>query len=97
MAKMGTGRQTISHRILLAANRPILRAPAMNPLMWKIRTRRNVAGSSGATALPPSTRIAEMGTNSARRTDGGADGNRGWPPNISCVRRRRVARRQAGC
>jgi phosphopantothenoylcysteine decarboxylase/phosphopantothenate--cysteine ligase len=45
MAKMAQGHaDDLASAILLAANRPILIAPAMNPLMWSnAATRRNVA------------------------------------------------------
>src|ERR1700675_1998267 len=45
MAKMAQGHaDDLASAILLAANRPILIAPAMNPLMWNnAATRRNVA------------------------------------------------------
>jgi phosphopantothenoylcysteine decarboxylase/phosphopantothenate--cysteine ligase len=45
MAKMAHGHaDDLASAILLAANRPILLAPAMNPLMWNnVATRRNVA------------------------------------------------------
>src|SRR6266478_2585158 len=45
MAKMAQGHaDDLASAILLAANRPILLAPAMNPLMWSnVATRRNVA------------------------------------------------------
>jgi phosphopantothenoylcysteine decarboxylase/phosphopantothenate--cysteine ligase len=45
MAKMAHGHaDDLASAILLAANRPILLAPAMNPLMWSnVATRRNVA------------------------------------------------------
>src|SRR5436305_8804882 len=45
MAKMAQGlANDLASAILLAANRPILLAPAMNPLMWgNAATRRNVA------------------------------------------------------
>src|SRR5207237_7197096 len=44
MAKMAQGHANdLASAILLAANRPILLAPAMNPLMWNnAATRRNV-------------------------------------------------------
>ena len=44
MAKMANGHaDDLASAILLAANRPILLAPAMNPLMWNnAATRRNV-------------------------------------------------------
>jgi phosphopantothenoylcysteine decarboxylase/phosphopantothenate--cysteine ligase len=45
MAKMANGQaDDLATAILLAANRPVLLAPAMNPLMWNnAATRRNVA------------------------------------------------------
>jgi phosphopantothenoylcysteine decarboxylase/phosphopantothenate--cysteine ligase len=45
MAKMANGHaDDLASALLLAANRPILLAPAMNPLMWNnAATRRNVA------------------------------------------------------
>ena len=45
MAKMAQGHaDDLATAILLASNRPILLAPAMNPLMWNnAATRRNVA------------------------------------------------------
>jgi phosphopantothenoylcysteine decarboxylase/phosphopantothenate--cysteine ligase len=45
MAKMAQGHaDDLASAILLAANRPILLAPAMNPMMWSnAATRRNVA------------------------------------------------------
>src|SRR5882757_4990611 len=45
MAKMAHGHaDDLASAVLLAANRPILLAPAMNPLMWNnAATRRNVA------------------------------------------------------
>src|SRR6516164_10894637 len=45
MAKMANGHaDDLASAVLLAANRPILLAPAMNPLMWNnAATRRNVA------------------------------------------------------
>jgi phosphopantothenoylcysteine decarboxylase / phosphopantothenate---cysteine ligase len=45
MAKMAQGHaDDLASAILLAANRPVLLAPAMNPLMWNnAATRRNVA------------------------------------------------------
>ena len=52
MAKMAHGHaDDLASAILLAANKPILLAPAMNPLMWNnAATRRNVAAASRATA-----------------------------------------------
>jgi phosphopantothenoylcysteine decarboxylase/phosphopantothenate--cysteine ligase len=45
MAKMAQGHaDDLATAILLATNRPVLLAPAMNPLMWSnVATRRNVA------------------------------------------------------
>jgi phosphopantothenoylcysteine decarboxylase/phosphopantothenate--cysteine ligase len=45
MAKMAQGHaDDLASAVLLAADRPILLAPAMNPLMWNnVATRRNVA------------------------------------------------------
>jgi phosphopantothenoylcysteine decarboxylase / phosphopantothenate---cysteine ligase len=57
MAKMAQGHaDDLASAILLAANRPILLAPAMNPLMWNnAATRRNVAQleRDGATMVGP--------------------------------------------
>jgi phosphopantothenoylcysteine decarboxylase / phosphopantothenate---cysteine ligase len=57
MAKMTHGHaDDLASAILLAANRPILLAPAMNPLMWNnAATRRNVAQleRDGATLIGP--------------------------------------------
>src|SRR5258708_28963151 len=52
MAKMAHGHaDDLASAILLAANRPILLAPAMNPLMWNnAATRRNVARSEEHTS-----------------------------------------------
>jgi phosphopantothenoylcysteine decarboxylase / phosphopantothenate---cysteine ligase len=57
MAKMAQGHaDDLASAILLAANRPILLAPAMNPLMWNnAATRRNVAqlARDGITMIGP--------------------------------------------
>jgi phosphopantothenoylcysteine decarboxylase/phosphopantothenate--cysteine ligase len=57
MAKMAQGHaDDLATAILLAASRPILLAPAMNPLMWNnAATRRNVAqlGRDGAAFIGP--------------------------------------------
>jgi phosphopantothenoylcysteine decarboxylase/phosphopantothenate--cysteine ligase len=57
MAKMASGHaDDLATAILLAANRPILLAPAMNPLMWNnAATRRNVAqlGRDGIAMIGP--------------------------------------------
>src|SRR4051794_13133470 len=66
MAKMATGHaDDLASAILLAANRPILLAPAMNPLMWtNAATRRNVAQlqRDGLTLIGPNAgEMAEAG------------------------------------
>jgi phosphopantothenoylcysteine decarboxylase/phosphopantothenate--cysteine ligase len=66
MAKMAQGHaDDLASAILLAANRPILLAPAMNPLMWNnAATRRNVAQlkrDGVAMVGPNSGEMAEAG------------------------------------
>jgi len=66
MAKMAQGHaDDLASAILLAANRPILLAPAMNPLMWNnAATRRNVAqlARDGVTMIGPNAgEMAEAG------------------------------------
>jgi phosphopantothenoylcysteine decarboxylase / phosphopantothenate---cysteine ligase len=66
MAKMAQGHaDDLATAILLAANRPILLAPAMNPLMWNnAATRRNVAQleRDGAAMIGPNAgEMAEAG------------------------------------
>jgi phosphopantothenoylcysteine decarboxylase / phosphopantothenate---cysteine ligase len=66
MAKMAHGAaDDLATAILLAANRPILLAPAMNPLMWQNpATRRNLAllRRDGVTMIGPNTgEMAEAG------------------------------------
>ena len=66
MAKMAQGHaDDLASAILLAANRPILLAPAMNPLMWNnAATRRNVAQlqrDGVATIGPNAGEMAEAG------------------------------------
>ncbi|HEY4204011.1 MAG TPA: bifunctional phosphopantothenoylcysteine decarboxylase/phosphopantothenate--cysteine ligase CoaBC [Xanthobacteraceae bacterium] len=66
MAKMANGHaDDLATAILLATNRPILLAPAMNPLMWNnAATRRNVAQlvRDGVTLIGPGTgEMAEAG------------------------------------
>src|SRR5713101_5092580 len=66
MAKMAQGHaDDLASAILLAANRPILLAPAMNPLMWNnAATRRNVAQleRDGVALIGPNTgEMAEAG------------------------------------
>ena len=66
MAKMANGHaDDLASAILLATNRPILLAPAMNPLMWnKAATRRNVAQlqSDGVVLVGPNAgEMAEAG------------------------------------
>src|ERR1700716_32852 len=66
MAKMAQGHaDDLASAILLAANRPILLAPPMNPLMWNnAATRRNVAQleRDGAAMIGPNAgEMAEAG------------------------------------
>src|SRR4051812_49995502 len=66
MAKMAHGHaDDLASAILLAANRPILLAPAMNPLMWNnAATRRNVLQlrRDGVTMIGPNAgEMAEAG------------------------------------
>jgi phosphopantothenoylcysteine decarboxylase/phosphopantothenate--cysteine ligase len=66
MAKMAQGHaDDLATAILLAANRPILLAPAMNPLMWNnAATRRNVLQlrRDGVTMIGPNVgEMAEAG------------------------------------
>src|ERR1700710_1225912 len=66
MAKMAQGHaDDLASAILLAANRPILLAPAMNPLMWNnAATRRNVLQlrRDGVTMIGPNAgEMAESG------------------------------------
>src|SRR6476620_12493589 len=66
MAKMAQGHaDDLASAILLASNRPILLAPAMNPLMWNnAATRRNVAQlkrDGVAMVGPNSGEMAEAG------------------------------------
>src|SRR3981081_139637 len=66
MAKMAQGHaDDLASAILLAANRPILLAPAMNPLMWNnAATRRNIAQleRDGAALIGPNAgEMAEAG------------------------------------
>ena len=66
MAKMASGHaDDLASAILLAANRPILLAPAMNPLMWNnAATRRNAAqlARDGVTMVGPNAgEMAEAG------------------------------------
>ena len=80
MAKMAQGHaDDLASAILLAANRPILLAPAMNPLMWNnAATRRNVAQleRDGVALIGPECRRDGGSRRGRRRPDGGADGNR---------------------
>jgi phosphopantothenoylcysteine decarboxylase / phosphopantothenate---cysteine ligase len=66
MAKMAQGHaDDLASAVLLAANRPILLAPAMNPLMWNnAATRRNVMQlrrDGVATVGPNAGEMAEAG------------------------------------
>jgi phosphopantothenoylcysteine decarboxylase/phosphopantothenate--cysteine ligase len=86
MAKMAQGHaDDLASAILLAANRPILLAPAMNPLMWNnAATRRNVAQlkHDGTVFIGPNA--GEM----AEANEAGI-GRMARPlPKTSCTRRR---------
>ncbi len=69
MAKMANGHaDDLASAILLAANRPILLAPAMNPLMWNNpATRRNVAQLAR-------DGVALVGPNAGEMAEAGAAG-----------------------
>jgi phosphopantothenoylcysteine decarboxylase/phosphopantothenate--cysteine ligase len=69
MAKMAQGHaDDLASAILLAANRPILLAPAMNPLMWNnAATRRNVAQLAR-------DRVAMIGPNAGEMAEAGEAG-----------------------
>jgi phosphopantothenoylcysteine decarboxylase/phosphopantothenate--cysteine ligase len=69
MAKMAQGHaDDLASAILLAANRPILLAPAMNPLMWNnAATRRNVAQLQR-------DRVAMIGPNAGEMAEAGEAG-----------------------
>jgi phosphopantothenoylcysteine decarboxylase / phosphopantothenate---cysteine ligase len=69
MAKMAQGHaDDLASAILLAANRPILLAPAMNPLMWNnAATRRNVAQLER-------DRVAMIGPNAGEMAEAGEAG-----------------------
>ena len=81
MAKMAQGHaDDLASAILLAADRPILLAPAMNPLMWNnAATRRNVLQlrRDGIHMIGPNAgEMAEV-QRGRRRADVGGDRNRG--------------------
>ena len=80
MAKMAQGHaDDLASAILLAANKPILLAPAMNPLMWNnAATRRNVLQlrRDGIHHGRPQRRRDGRSGRGRRRADVGADGNR---------------------
>src|SRR6202167_4108679 len=69
MAKMAHGHaDDLASAILLATNRPILLAPAMNPLMWNnAATRRNVAQLER-------DRVAMIGPNAGEMAEAGEAG-----------------------
>ena len=80
MAKMAQGHaDDLASAILLAADRPILLAPAMNPLMWNnAATRRNVLQlrRDGIHMIGPNAgEMAEV-QRGRRRADVGGDRNR---------------------
>ena len=80
MAKMAHGHaDDLASAILLAANKPILLAPAMNPLMWNnAATRRNVMQlrRDGIHTDRPQCRRDGGSRRSRRRPDVGGAGNR---------------------
>ena len=84
MAKMAQGHaDDLASAILLAANRPILLAPAMNPLMWNnAATRRNVAAAPARRRHHdrPQCRRDGRSRRGRRRADGGADRKSPPPP-----------------
>ena len=94
MAKMAHGHaDDLASAILLAANRPILLAPAMNPLMWNnAATRRNVAQLAARRHRHDRAQCRRNGRSgrSRRRPHGGADWKSPPPPNACCARRSRV-------
>ena len=84
MAKMAQGHaDDLASAILLAANRPILLAPAMNPLMWNnAATRRNVAAAAARRRRHdrPQCRRDGRSRRGRRRPDGGGDSKSPPPP-----------------
>ena len=91
MAKMAQGHaDDLASAILLAADRPILLAPAMNPLMWNnAATRRNVLQLRARRRHHdrPECRRDGRSQRGRRRTDVGGDGNCGRRRSTSCARR----------
>ena len=80
MAKMANGHaDDLASAVLLASNRPILLAPAMNPLMWSnAATSRNVAQIAARRhrLCRPQCRRDGGSRRGRNRPDGGADRNR---------------------
>ena len=92
MAKMAQGHaDDLASAILLAANRPILLAPAMNPLMWNnAATRRNVLQlrRDGVAIIGPNAgEMAEAGEAGVGRMSE-PTGNRRRRRRHCCARRR---------
>jgi len=85
MAKMAQGHaDDLASAILLAANRPVLLAPAMNPLMWNnAATRRNVAQLER-------DRVAMIGPNAGEMAEAGEAGigRMAEPIEIACAAER---------
>src|SRR6201990_2409053 len=85
MAKMAQGHaDDLASAILLATNRPILLAPAMNPLMWSnAATRRNVATLER-------DGVAMVGPNAGEMAEAGeaAVGRMAEPTQIACAAER---------
>ena len=99
MAKMANGHaDDLATAILLATDRPILLAPAMNPLMWSNpATRRNVALLRRArrAAGRPEFRRDGGGGRSRRRPDVGAAGDCGGRRTDGDAEERRPLAQQA--
>jgi phosphopantothenoylcysteine decarboxylase/phosphopantothenate--cysteine ligase len=100
MAKMAQGHaDDLASAILLASNRPILLAPAMNPLMWNnAATRRNVAQlrRDGIAMIGPNAgEMAEAGEAGVGRMAepteiADAAARRLWPPQPRPLEGKRV-------
>ena len=101
MAKMAQGHaDDLATAILLATNRPILLAPAMNPLMWNnAATRRNVAQLDARRRRPdrPQCRRNGRSGRGRRRPHVRADWKSPPPPSGCCGHRSRARSRASGC
>ena len=100
MAKMAQGHaDDLATAILLAANRPILLAPAMNPLMWNnAATRRNVLQlrRDGVTMIGPNAgemaEAGEAGVGRMAEPTGNRRRRRAYPAAAAAAPARRQAR-----